>query len=828
MFLLGMLLVLFLWPSMSSAAPQPKQPLLLFGFESPADLSAWTLNMPNQDTLTLSTKYATQGKYSVVWYTPEWKPGMEQWPIWQTTPPVKDWRGYDRLMIDFTNPTDTTALMRFKAVDAKTAKTPSADWPGESVSVPPRSSYRAILNLDKWMGSAIDRSDITTFLFYTARAPGDYQIHVDNITLLPPGVQPPPLPARYIHQVANLRVKSTAIPAAQKALTAADSAVHAPHPAPIKAWADQQSAQFHAALASATKELDSPSLTIQRVNELADEVTTLAHRADRLASLLKLARQIGPDAGVGGYLLGTAPSTEKILPRDMPLVLDGSGQIQISAARNEHESFQLAAIPLQHELKNVRLEIGDLTDSTGQTLNSSALDARVVGFVKTTRPEYDVPYVGWWPDPLLDFLKAVDIAPGDAQSFWIRLRVPKDQPPGLYHGQVRLLADNAPPTSIHLTVRIDNFQLPDVSPLPLALAQPNEQFFKKYSTQPWQTFKFKLADFLADYYMTYDNIYRQGPPDFQIIQYLRDKGTLGKFSLGNLSYTVFTPDLSAAALNQRIDHFISITRPAYEQAKQLGLLDHTYFYGFDERTAEYIPVIQQVTQRLKQEFPGVQIMTTALGPNWGPQSGLNDIDVWVPVLSDYNFARAQKVQAEGKEVWWYTCQSPAHPYPNVFTEYPAIELRLLLGFMTVKEHAQGFLYYSMMRDQGAPRTAIDTGPFTTWPACAFIQPYNGEGYLMYPGPNGDPLASIRLENFRDGIEDYAYSQILQATLAAVKAKSPHSPWLKKAEPLAAVPDNLVKDPTHFTYDPDILFNYRRALADAIDSSPIPPVYPWTP
>ena len=34
--------------------------------------------------------------------------------------------------------------------------------------------------------------------------------------------------------------------------------------------------------------------------------------------------------------------------------------------------------------------------------------------------------------------------------------------------------------------------------------------------------------------------------------------------------------------------------------------------------------------------------------------------------------------------------------------------------------------------------------------------FNGEGQLIYPGPGGSPYSSVRLENFRDGMEDYEY------------------------------------------------------------------------
>ena len=47
-----------------------------------------------------------------------------------------------------------------------------------------------------------------------------------------------------------------------------------------------------------------------------------------------------------------------------------------------------------------------------------------------------MPSVGWWPDPILDFQHSADIAKGDCQAFWVRVRAPQDQPPGLYRGKL--------------------------------------------------------------------------------------------------------------------------------------------------------------------------------------------------------------------------------------------------------------------------------------------------------------------------------------------------------------------------------------------------------
>lgn len=46
-------------------------------------------------------------------------------------------------------------------------------------------------------------------------------------------------------------------------------------------------------------------------------------------------------------------------------------------------------------------------------------------------------------------------------------------------------------------------------------------------------------------------------------------------------------------------------------------------------------------------------------------------------------------------------------------------------------------------------------PNVPWDSCTYFY-FNGEGQLVYPEPDGIPYSSIRLENFRDGMEDYEY------------------------------------------------------------------------
>jgi hypothetical protein len=81
---------------------------------------------------------------------------------------------------------------------------------------------------------------------------------------------------------------------------------------------------------------------------------------------------------------------------------------------------------------------------------------------------------------------------------------------------------------------------------------------------------------------------------------------------------------------------------------------------------------------------------------------------------------------------------------------------------------------------------------------------NGDGFLIYPGRDWTPWPSVRLENVRDGIEDYEYLWLL-------RERRPDSPLL-------TVGEDISRDFTHFCKDPTVLEKRRLAMAWAIEEA----------
>jgi hypothetical protein len=77
---------------------------------------------------------------------------------------------------------------------------------------------------------------------------------------------------------------------------------------------------------------------------------------------------------------------------------------------------------------------------------------------------------------------------------------------------------------------------------------------------------------------------------------------------------------------------------------------------------------------------------------------------------------------------------------------------------------------------------------------------------------------VRLENLRDGIEDYEYFWMLRDAAARLKKARghQHAKLIAEAERALAVDDAVVTDLRRFTQDPRVLRRARARLAGLIE------------
>ncbi|MBR4675398.1 MAG: DUF4091 domain-containing protein [Victivallales bacterium] len=784
-----------------------------FHFNTPEDFKLWQISSKKLEPLTPAKEYSIFEANCLRFKTPKWEKGMPEWPSCQAKPLIADWTPYDRLLLDISNPHPESQRLSLFISDSKI---PFRKALGDGFTLDGNSCTRCVVQLSKFP-KTVDRKDISILHLFTQRPSADMDIFIADAILLKKGEKLPEIPSAFIKKLLPLNIA-----AFDKVKKAADKTIQE-----LEVLCDRPELRNSLAnvkrsislrIGNLERKLLTKDLTMEQYDELRIQLAEMPETFKRLPSIIKFQR----DSILAGFdnpkmLVGTASSMVKVLPRDMPFDVQVVKTIELSLARHEWESVQIAVMPRgNEELKNVTIAVTPLKDGKGHTLEK--VDTDTVGFVKTEkRPPYTVSYVGWWPDPILRGCENVTIKPHDIQTFWLRFHAETKQAAGIYKGKLTVRADGAAPVTLDLQIRVRDFNVPANTALPTAITFGfnNKQCCVK---EDYDTMKFKYSDFLADYQIDYDHLYRQGPPDFDIIQRLHKQGRLTAFNLGN----VFNGGVDEKDFEKKMQETIERIHPAYEKAKELGLLEYAYIYGFDERGKDQFPILERCAQALRTAFPEVLLMTTSYDDTYGTNSVVKTMDAWCPLTPVYQKTvdKIPAARTAGKYVWWYICCGPHNPFTNWFVEYAAIESRLLMGAQTAKFRPDGFLYYHTSIWNNNKGIDCAAGPYTSWNPVSWTV-YHGDGSLFHCDSDGNPLPSIRLENYRDGQEDYAYYCILEDAIKQVKTKknltAAQAKWLKEAEAALVVPETLVKGMDIYSHDPQQLRTWRDHLGDLIEA-----------
>ena len=769
---------------------------VLFDFETEDVQKTAPRVFAHDRTICVTNAFATSGQHALYFKSGPWRKGLDEWPSFNLRTSVNDWRDYDRLVIDLVsvgegNDTLSTFISgpEGRVQNGLNAQT----------TLPARGYAQWVVPLRNWPKKC-DPSNIGRVHLFLSN-PRDARVFIDRLTLLKKD-EPLPVPDG---------------PCVGRDL--------------IALLTDGRDAMRR---------------------ELVELLEWQAHARDFLRFF-----EACQTSGIvsSAMLLGTATSMEKIMPRGRfsarPVPKEG---LSVRLAGNEYESVQLLVAPRGADLEDVRVRVdGDLTSCANRgsgapaaSFSAANIACDVTGYVKTTRqPPYKVgeavstnaapsyvrttrrPVLGWWPDPILGFLDGVAIRDMDVQSFWIRVRCPAGQPAGTYRGTLLVSAKGVETVRVPFTVRVNGFTLGRTSALPLAVTfgpSANTQhespetiaYAAALRADPlapiniWRKHRREWVTFLADYLIPYDSLYHGSDTNrLDAIRQLKEEGRTGWFNLGYWSYPKSTNEVDMAKWRERT---IPRLKKFYEGAKKIGVQDYAYVYGCDEVHKEYFPAIRAAVGEIKKALPGVPVSTTAYDHEFGVDTPLDVMDWFTPLTPKFDSEKAAKSRAAGHQVWWYICCGPHAPHANMFIECPAIEGRLLMGAQTVRQRPDGFLYYQISIWNS--KRCITSGPFTDWDPRSWTK-YYGDGSWTCVGPDGTPLPTIRLENFRDGLEDYAYALLLEKKLKS--HADPNDAWAKRARELLAVPRDVMDTMRNYTGDPAAVYRWRDAMADLLES-----------
>ncbi len=510
-----------------------------------------------------------------------------------------------------------------------------------------------------------------------------------------------------------------------------------------------------------------------------------------------------------GYVVWGETSMRKVYPTEAPPA-GKRADLSVALARNESEGLQIAITTADRQtLDEVQVTVDALKNERGDVLPPEAVTAHLVGYIYVETPSShpDAPSVGnWCPEVLLP-LRPFAVPGGRTQTVWVNFHAAETTAPGTYRGRIVVAPANAAAAELPVSVRVRRFALPPSPRMKTAFAMMDG--FTEATYGPiTPELRRQCLDLMLSHRLNPDDISRTDPPAVADLLYARDRG-MTAFNVLNLVprpqgkplWTCYAELKDYPAdfnddLARRLDGYVAELRKA-------GLSKMAYFYGFDERKEEYDELIKGICRFLKQRYPEISTFTTAgymyQKRRTTPPDYQDYMDWYCPLTSAYDPELSARLRQQGKQVWWYVCCGPWHPYANFAAmDYPSIEGRLL-AWMTYRFQADGLLFWHV--NLWRPNPIIDgTDPYLDWKPTT-VWNMTGDGCLTYPTAAG-PASSIRLENIRDGLEDYDYLAIL----ADAQGRETANGYVER----------LVKTMTDFSRDPAALAAVRDEIADRIE------------
>jgi concanavalin A-like lectin/glucanase superfamily protein/glycosyl hydrolase family 123 len=517
------------------------------------------------------------------------------------------------------------------------------------------------------------------------------------------------------------------------------------------------------------------------------------------------------------FIATTLPTSSRLVkePLAFKQIKDFKRSITISAARNEYEGFQVItfAKPAGKSVK-IKVNVSKLTKINGtETIPEKNITIGFIKSIESEKPDIPIDFTGKIPDAILNGETGFELKPYDFSPLYIKIFTDNANS-GKYTGELTLTCGEFQ-EKIKINLNVYNFTLPEKGTLKTAFSFFEKFYLKWYNLQSIPDDKKRaIYKFLLSYRLSPNNIYTR-EAIYPNVKFLKEIKNQTNF------FTIRSRGKNKPLSAEKLKDAIEKTRESIKKIKMNGLQDDMYYYSYDEILSHYsdskLAAVTQINSALKKEFPKLRMMQTSF-----PDKRIENLfNVWVPVINYFSSAEKREIlerlSKRGDEIWWYGADEPHHPYPNYFLDYPVFDCRIIMT-LSYMYKVKGILYWSINREW-----ETNTGINKQWPDASW-KPYifshntkkrkykNGMGNLVYPGKHGELLPSLRLENLRDGLEDYEYLMILKKLVA----QKGNTALAKQAEILLKVPSNVAVAVDDYSANPENLMNYRNKVALMIE------------
>lgn len=497
-----------------------------------------------------------------------------------------------------------------------------------------------------------------------------------------------------------------------------------------------------------------------------------------------------PDDEKGAVDIWGAPATEKILadkPGEYQSVRTEAA-VNLTMAKNEYESSQIIMTP-DYDVKSYDVTAGALTHSNGtDTIPAGNVEVFVEKYL-SLGVVYDtaggaVP--GKYPDALLPFAAAKSrgentIAKNTNQGLYITVKTAENQAAGEYNGTITLNIDGNE-TKVPVSVTVADLTVSEENHLKSIFL--SVRLYECGELDGSQDIMDKYTQRLIDYRLSPHIIVTDTKHTPEDIKYYADKAYefMKDPRCSNISIpysvtfldgeTCFDPEIMKAYVREFVKKSVE---ESFDMLKKsvcyMSIIDEPQLLGMQNRVAVVARYYRSTVETLAREVESdttiqnaelkasivksIRSLRNVVTCDYLPGFAAN-IDTWCPQVQYYDTETSRANYADQEEKWWYTCSSPRVPYPTYHTEDTLLSARAL-SWMQAEYGVTGNLFWAVSNYANYNGSRYENiEDYYTGDAQRFVT-VNGDGYLFYPGAQyglDKPVASLRIEALRDGMEEY--------------------------------------------------------------------------
>ena len=504
----------------------------------------------------------------------------------------------------------------------------------------------------------------------------------------------------------------------------------------------------------------------------------------------------------GNVKLWYAYNTENFMQDvEYPEVMaERDSTLRMQCLRNDVESIQLMITPTTNVVA-FDFEMKDLKNQAGDVLAADTFEFFAEYYTEITESYNMDSYYGFYPDALVPLANYKDshynyISAGMNQGLWIHANIPEDQAPGLYTGSGKLILDGKS-YDIPFEVTVYEASIPQENNIRTAIAIWYEYIARGegyYSPELGEAYYDFLVSKRISPLKAEDILWTMSNVD-GYVDWVVEQTKNPMVSNYTLPYDVDMYELGRIVRRESVMTMLSAMAEKNIELRKAG--DETidlfqkasYYLGAvcDEPSGQRVQVAKdcdliiyqckrEVAEKyFKDQYPDLyescmkvpHIVTSAYNPEVAGDDTTGGVQTWCGQFQswhtesqrqNYYDRRDNSGREYGENLWWYGCESPHAPFPNFHMDDDTIATRII-PWMMFDYDVEGMIYWCV--------SYYATADIYQYPS-VYLNAV-GDGQLVYPGAKFGiygPISSRRLENIREGFEDYECLLMIEKNILA--------------------------------------------------------------